>query len=47
MDMLANTNLESKTPLIEAGHGEEETTKRLWQKVLDVEEALSVGKEES
>ena len=39
MDMLANTNLESKTPLIEAGHGEEETKKRWWQKVLDVEEA--------
>ena len=37
--MLANTNLESKTPLIEAGHGEEETKKRWWQKVLDVEEA--------
>ena len=37
--MLANTNLESKTPLIKAGHGEEETKKRWWQKVLDVEEA--------
>ncbi|XP_065618809.1 protein DETOXIFICATION 19 isoform X2 [Quercus suber] len=39
MDMLANTNLERKTPLIEAGHGEEETKKRWWQRVLDVEEA--------
>ncbi|XP_075672275.1 protein DETOXIFICATION 18-like [Castanea sativa] len=38
-NMLANTNLESKTPLIEVGHGEEETKKRWWQKVLDVEEA--------
>ncbi|KAL0001251.1 hypothetical protein SO802_015032 [Lithocarpus litseifolius] len=39
MDMLANTNLESKRSLIEVGHGEEETKKRWWQKVLDVEEA--------
>lgn len=38
--MLANANLENETvPLIEVGHGEEETRGRWWEKVLDVEEA--------
>ncbi|XP_040987046.1 protein DETOXIFICATION 18-like [Juglans microcarpa x Juglans regia] len=42
MDILENANLDSKTPLIEVGHSEDETKGsggHWWEKVLEVEEA--------